>query len=200
MDNADLQPGFYEINQDWIIAAIAIVTSILIAWFVDRVLIRQAVRRATKLADEGTVTISRATTTRVRFARRLITALILFIGVLIAISQFSQLSALTRALFASSAVLGIVIGIAGRTAFANPLAGLMLAITQPFRIGDLIEFNEIKGRVEDLTLTYTYMRAEDGRLVVIPNEMLSTGLVMNSSRTSGVTGEVPSVPLNTHES
>jgi len=200
MENADYQPGFYEANQDWIIAGIAIAVAILLAWFVDRVLIRHAIRQAAKLADEGTVTISRATTTRVRYARRLVTALILFVGVMVAISQFSQLSALTRALFASSAVLGIVIGIAGRTAFANPLAGLMLAITQPFRIGDLIEFNEIKGRVEDLTLTYTYMRAEDGRLVVIPNEMLSTGLVMNSSRTSGGTGEIPSVPLKAHES
>lgn len=200
MESGSADNTFWAANHEWIIALAAITGAALLAWFVDRVLIKYALRRAERLAGEGSLTISRATNTRIRFARRLISALIIFIGVLIAIAQFESLSSLARALLASSAVIGIIIGFAGRAAFANPVAGIMLAVTQPFRIGDLIEFDGQEGRVEDLTLTYTYLRSADGRSIIIPNEMLATGMVFNSSRNPGGTGESPSVPLNTHES
>ena len=82
-------------------------------------------------------------------------------------------------LLASSAVLGLVIGFAARQTLANAIAGILLAITQPVRIGDLVTFEEETGQVEDMKLTYTYIRLDDGRRLIVPNERLAESSVLN---------------------
>jgi len=83
------------------------------------------------------------------------------------------------ALLASSAVLGLVVGFAARQTLANAIAGILLAITQPIRIGDLVTFEEHTGEVEDVRLTYTYIRLEDGRRLIVPNERLAQSSIAN---------------------
>jgi len=80
---------------------------------------------------------------------------------------------------ASSAVLGLVVGFAARQTLANAVAGVLLAITQPIRIGDLVTFEGETGTVEDIRLTYTYVRTDDGRRVIVPNERLAQNTVQN---------------------
>lgn len=82
-------------------------------------------------------------------------------------------------MLASSAVLGLVIGFAARQTLANAIAGILLAITQPIRIGDLVTFEEQTGQVEDVKLTYTYIRLDDGRRLIVPNERLAQSSVLN---------------------
>ena len=74
-----------------------------------------------------------------------------------------------------------MLGLAARQVLANPLAGLLLAFTQPIRIGDTITIDETTGRVDDLTLSYTYIDPGDGRLMIIPNEHVVTSTVFNRS-------------------
>ena len=78
-------------------------------------------------------------------------------------------------------MLGLVIGLAARQTLGNMVAGVMLAVTQPIRIGDRISFEEVTGRVDDLTLSYTYIDPGDGDLVVIPNEKMVSGTIYNHS-------------------
>src|SRR5205085_1926113 len=59
------------------------------------------------------------------------------------------------------------------------VAGVLLAITQPIRIGDLLRFEGEIGVVEDVRLTYTYLRAEDQRRIIIPNERLASSTIEN---------------------
>ena len=80
-------------------------------------------------------------------------------------------------ILASSAVLGLVVGFAARQTLANGIAGILLAITQPIRIGDLVTFEEETGVVEDVKLTYTYIRLDDGRRLIVPNERLAQSSV-----------------------
>jgi small conductance mechanosensitive channel len=80
---------------------------------------------------------------------------------------------------ASSAVLGLVVGFAARQTLANAVAGILLAITQPIRIGDLVEFQGQTGVVEDVRLTYTYLRGDDGRRIIVPNEQLASSTIEN---------------------
>jgi small conductance mechanosensitive channel len=80
---------------------------------------------------------------------------------------------------ASSAVLGIVVGFAARATLANAIAGILLAITQPIRIGDLVTFEEKTGEVEDVRLSYTYVRLDDGHRLIIPNERLAQSSIEN---------------------
>jgi small conductance mechanosensitive channel len=76
-------------------------------------------------------------------------------------------------------VLGLVIGFAARQTLANAIAGILLAITQPVRIGDLVTFEEETGQVEDMKLTYTYIRLDDGRRLIVPNERLAESSILN---------------------
>ena len=82
-------------------------------------------------------------------------------------------------LLASSAVIGIVVGLAARQTLANAIAGIVLAITQPIRIGDLVTFEGSTGVVEDVRLTYTYIRADDARRIIVPNERLASSTIEN---------------------
>jgi small-conductance mechanosensitive channel len=85
-------------------------------------------------------------------------------------------------LLASTAVLGIIIGFAGRQVIANLVSGVLIAITQPIRIGDLISIgDEVHGRVTDIALTYTRVDAGDGSQIVVPNEKVATDVVINHS-------------------
>jgi small-conductance mechanosensitive channel len=117
--------------------------------------------------------------TRLRLIRRLVFAAIIVLGVALALLSFPKISAVAQGLLASSAVLGLVVGFAARQTLANAIAGILLAISQPIRIGDLVTFEEETGEVEDVRLTYTYIRLDDGRRLVVPNERLAQSSVQN---------------------
>ena len=114
--------------------------------------------------------LSPATRTRLRVIRRLVTALILLIGAAVAASNFPELSSVAKGILASSAVVGLVVGFAARQTLANAIAGILLAVTQPIRIGDLVTFEEQTGEVEDMKLTYTYIRLAAGPRRIVANE------------------------------
>lgn len=97
------------------------------------------------------------------------------------LAQFTSLGRLAAGIFASTAVLGLIIGFAAQNTIANIIAGILIAVTQPIRIGDRIGFEEREGRVTDITLSYTFIDPGDGSRVVIPNQMLVEGIVHNHS-------------------
>jgi len=78
-------------------------------------------------------------------------------------------------------VIGLIIGFAAQHTIGNMVAGVQLAVTQPIKIGDQIEFEEVSGRVTDITLSYTYVNPGDDSSVVIPNQMLLDGIIHNLS-------------------
>jgi small-conductance mechanosensitive channel len=132
-------------------------------------------------AKVGEGPLSRAAETRLRLVRRLVFVVILVIGTALALSRFTQFERLATGILASSAVLGLVVGFAARQTLANLVAGILVAITQPIRIGDTVTIGEDTGRVDDLTLSYTYIDPGDGRLMVVPNERVVTSVVFNHS-------------------
>src|SRR3954452_11204518 len=163
-------------SHDWIAAGVSIAVALVIAHIVDRTIARRG-ERVRELVGAGD--ISPATQTRLRVIRRLVYALIVLIGIAIAASRFDELSSLAKGILASSAVLGLVIGFAARQTLANAIAGILLAITQPIRIGDLVTFEEETGEVEDMKLTYTYIRLDHGPRLIVPNERLAQSSVVN---------------------
>src|SRR6266567_2849234 len=84
-------------------------------------------------------------------------------------------------LLASSAVLGIVIGFASQRTIGYFVAGLLIAFTQPIRLGDRVELEDTAGTVEEIGLTYTFIRTDDGARLVIPNEKLASDTIRNST-------------------
>jgi len=170
--------SFWQQHGDLISALVTMVIAVAVAFVVDRLVLARAGRVAGRVTE---VRVSRAAQTRLRLVRRLVFVVILLIGLALALSNFAKIQRLATGILASSAVLGLVIGFAARQTIANMVAGILIAITQPIRIGDTVTIEGETGRVDDLTLSYTYLDPGDGRLVVVPNEKVTSGVVFNHS-------------------
>src|SRR5436190_19480984 len=119
--------------------------------------------------------------TRYRVARRSVTTTIMFVGLLSALLVIPQVRAVAGGLLASSAVLGIVVGFASQRTLGNFVAGLLIAFTQPLRLGDDVVVEDTEGIVEEIGLIYTFVRTQDGDRLVIPNEKLASDTIRNST-------------------
>jgi small-conductance mechanosensitive channel len=134
--------------------------------------------------------------TRYRVLRRTVSMGIVTIGLLSALLVIPQVRAVAGGLLASSAILGLIIGFASQRTLGNFVAGLMIATTQPLRLGDWVEIGGVEGAVEEIGLMYTFIRTEDNSRLVIPNEKLASDTITNSTIRSAakfaeVTVQVP---------
>jgi small conductance mechanosensitive channel len=121
------------------------------------------------------------TITRYRVVRRSVTTAIVFVGLLSALLVIPEVRAVAGGLLASSAVVGIVVGFASQRTLGNFVAGLLIAFTQPVRLGDTVVVEETQGVVEEIGLIYTFLRTENGDRLVIPNEKLASDTIRNST-------------------
>ena len=147
--------------------AIVLVVSVVVARLVDRSIARRD--------------LDPAQATRYRVLRRSITVAVLAVGVLSALLVIPQVRAVAGGLLASSAVIAIVVGLASQRTLGNFIAGVMIAFTQPLRLGDRVEIGAEQGVVEEIGSTYTFIRADDDARVVIPNEKLASDTIRNST-------------------
>jgi len=165
-----------------LIAAVVIVLAAVLAKLVDRALSRR------HLTPE--------TATRYRVFRRSLMTGIVFIGVLSALLVIPQVRAVAGGLLASSAIIGLIVGFASQRTLGNVVAGLLIAFAQPLRLGDRVMVDNVIGVVEEIGLTYTFIRALDGSRLVIPNEKLASDTILNFTirspeKVAEVTVEVP---------
>ena len=104
---------------------------------------------------------------------RLAQGTVVMIGLLIALSiVFPSFKA--SDLIQLLGITSVAIGFAFRDIFQNFLAGIIILLSEPFRIGDQIIFGDYEGTVEDVQTRATFLRTYDGRRVVIPNSKLFT--------------------------
>ena len=66
----------------------------------------------------------------------------------------------------------VAIGFAFKDIFENFLAGIIILFRREMRIGDFIECEGLKGKIERITIRETYIRQTDGQLVIAPNSFL----------------------------
>jgi small-conductance mechanosensitive channel len=134
--------------------------------------------------------------TRYQVLRRTVFSLIIAVGVLSALLVIPQVRAVATGILASSAVIGIVVGFAAQRTIGNFIAGLLIAIAQPIRLGDYVETEGFIGVVEEIGLTYTFIRVDDNNRLVVPNEKIASDSILNSSirsrkKLAHVTVQVP---------
>lgn len=108
-------------------------------------------------------------------------ALIIFVGVMIA--MVIAVPGFTPAKLIGALGIGsVAIGFAFKDIFQNLLSGILLLISEPFRIGDQIVSGEYEGTVEDIKIRATTIRTYDGRQVVIPNsDLYTSALTVNTA-------------------
>jgi small-conductance mechanosensitive channel len=107
---------------------------------------------------------------------RLAQAAILLVGLLVAVT--AAFPSFTPAnLVSTLGIGGVAIGFAFKDIFQNFLAGILILVTRPFRVGDQIRFKDYEGTVEDIQTRATFIKTYDGRRVIIPNGELYTNSV-----------------------
>lgn len=111
-----------------------------------------------------------------RLFGRLVSGLVLVLGVLVGLTIIFP-SVTPASLFSLLGVGGVAIGFAFRDILQNLLAGILLLLTRPFRIGDQIVVGDSEGTVEDIQVRATIIRTYDNLQIVIPNADLFTGKV-----------------------
>ncbi|MBI5106317.1 MAG: mechanosensitive ion channel [Solirubrobacterales bacterium] len=184
--------SFVSDHKELLTAIAVIVLAVAGVALLDRFLVRRAARLATAVSGGD---LSREAATRLRFLHRIAEAAIILIAVAIALSQFDALDRVGRTILASTAITAAVVGFAARQTLANVIAGILLAVTQPLRIGDLVTVEGETGTVEDVGLTYTWLRTGADARIIVPNERLAAGILRNDSIRSPVVATEVSVWL-----
>jgi len=171
-----------EIWERVVTVAVVIAISLVIAKLVDMRMARRQL--APTLA------------TRYRILRRGVVATIVGVGVFSALLTIPAISNVAGAVLGSAAVVGLVVGFAAQPTLSNFVAGILIAFTQPLRIGDRVEVTGSTGVVEEVAMMYSFIRLDDGSRLVIPNATLASNTIRNATivspeKVAEVTVQVP---------
>jgi len=156
-----------EIWERWLVVTVIVVGAVVLAKIVDW---RMSKRE-----------LPAAAATRYGILRRSLMTAIIFVGILSALLVVPQVRAVAAGLLASSAIVGLVVGLAAQRPLANFVAGVVIAFTQPLRLGDTVLVDDVQGVVEEIGLTYTFIRTAENKRLVIPNEKLASDTILNST-------------------
>jgi small-conductance mechanosensitive channel len=157
-------------------AAIVIVVTVVGSSLVDRVL-----RRRERLILSRFPQNYAAVKTRYRLLKRVIISVIVALAVLSVLLRFDVTREVAGTIMASGAVIALIVGLAVRTPIANLAAGLQLAFTQPYRIGDRVTVSGETGVVEEIRIAHTVLRTDDQRRVFLPNESVIAQAIVNAT-------------------
>jgi len=113
--------------------------------------------------------------------RRLASATIYAIGLMLIIYQIPQLRSLVTAVVAGAGIAGLAIGYAAKDSLANFPSSIFIAVFQPYRVGDLVDFRDEYGQIEDLTLRHTVIKTTDNKRIIVPNSIMSNEPIINWS-------------------
>jgi small conductance mechanosensitive channel len=159
---------------------------LLLVFLVDRAFKRRGRQLAERMT--GGAQLDPVLTTRLRFVRRLVEAVIVVLGVAAALNQFTALDKFAASVLASGAIAAAIIGFAAQRALGNVIAGVLLAVTQPIRIGDAITIEDHSGIVEDIRLAHTFLQTGVDARVIVPNGKLADSILRNDSIVTSTVG------------
>src|SRR3984957_7639301 len=180
----DLEVGEHDvlayIKPDSLIGAIFY----LVIFIVAAMLLSRALRLAVHTAMTRHGHLDRTT---ISFLQQMGSAMIWVVMLILYAHLIPMLRSMGTALLAGASVASVVIGLAAQSTLGNLVAGISITIYKPFRLGDTVQVatptgTEI-GIVELISLGYTTLRAPDGRLVVLPNSLAASQVVLNLSST-----------------
>ena len=117
-----------------------------------------------------------------RFFERIITAVILIGGILLAFSMFGGFDAIWKTVLGGTAFASAVLIFAAQDTIKDILAGLMISIYKPFEIGNRVELEDgTTGIVKDITMRHVVFQLMDSQVMIIPNSRLNAMRVRNFS-------------------
>ncbi len=170
----------------YLYAFLLVVVVVTVTWVIirviDYIMERLADTQVGDISDEENMD-SRRTLTSISVARRVISFVVVVVGLGIVAGQFPGLQNLGVSLLASAGLATIILGIAAQPTLGNIVAGLQLAITKPARIGDSVIFEGEYGTIEAIRFTYLVIKTWDARRLIIPLKYFITHPFENWSMT-----------------
>jgi len=135
-------------------AATVVLITLVVAKLVDRWLVRR-------------LKLSPRVMTRYSVIRRTVVVAVVIVGVLSALLVIPGVQAVAGSILASS--------------LSNAIAGILIAFTQPLRLGDQVEVGTAAGTVEEIGLIYTLLRTADGARFYVPNTRMASDTIRNAT-------------------
>ncbi|MFN5700742.1 MAG: mechanosensitive ion channel family protein [Betaproteobacteria bacterium] len=151
--------------------ALSVVVVLLITLWLSAVAERQVLTRLAPSSDPAALSLR-------KMAVNIIRTGLLVVGVLMALSAAGI--PLT-ALGVFGGALGVGIGLGLQKLAANYVSGFVVLAERSVRIGDMVNVDGFEGRITDIKTRYTVIRALNGRESIVPNEVLLTQRIENSS-------------------
>lgn len=121
--------------------------------------------------------------TQVAVARHVILLVLVLLGIAVVLLQLDIFRTLGVTMLTSAGALAVLLSIAGRAVLGNLIAGLQVALAQPFRIGDTVFVEDNWGQIEDMTYVDVIVRTWDERRLVFPVGYFISNWFENWSKT-----------------
>ncbi len=106
--------------------------------------------------------------TRMEILCRVLTLVVVALTAAAMLVTFPEGRAIGTSILASAGIVGLVLGIAARPAAESLIAGLQVALTEPFHLDDVVIVEGEWGRIEEITSTYVVVRIWDLRRLIVP--------------------------------
>ena len=113
--------------------------------------------------------IPRKLHTQINILERVFVFIIIILSIALILLSFEGIRKIGIGIFASAGVAGIIIGLSAQKVVGALLAGIQIAVTQPFRIDDAVFVENEWGWIEEITLTYVVIKLWDKRRLVLPS-------------------------------
>ena len=105
------------------------------------------------------------------FISKIIWSILLIFGIVIALGILG-LGTISNKILAGAGITTFIVGFALKDIGENFLSGLILAFSRPYKVGNLIESDSVKGIVKNMTMRQTTVEAENGKIILIPNSSI----------------------------
>ena len=103
-------------------------------------------------------------------------------GVLAILLTIQSLGYDVKAILAGLGIGGLAFALAAQDTLANIFGAIVVAVDQPFKLGETVKIGNNVGGVEDIGLRSTRIRLVDKSLMVIPNKTVAAEVINNLSR------------------
>lgn len=154
-------------------------------WFVIELIARLKVLLLRQYdMDQENNLESRKVYTQINLLEKIANFIVILFGIGLILLSFDKIRELGIGLFASAGVAGIILGLSAQKIMGTLLAGIQIAITQPFRIEDAVVVEGEWGWIEEINLTYVVVRIWDKRRLVLPSTYFLDKPFQNWTRNS----------------
>jgi small conductance mechanosensitive channel len=139
---------------------------IAVAVFILLMLLKKLLRKMLKKA----IAKSKLDKTVETFFVSLVDSIMLIVIVVVALGI---LGVSTGSMIAILGTLGVAVGLALKDSLSNVAGGFLIVFSKPFVVGDYVELEGSEGKVTGISIFYTIMKTDDGKMVYLPNGKVS---------------------------